>query len=100
LEKQLEKRSGWSKYAAVDAIRSANPISPARRSIMAEPIERITPQQAHERMARPTGALRVCGYDDKQKFQQNRLDGALSLDEFRAQLGAIPRDREIVFYCA
>jgi hypothetical protein len=67
---------------------------------MAEPIERIAPQQAREHMARPDGALLVCAYDSKQKFQQNQLDGALSLDEFRAQLGSIPRDREIIFYCA
>ena len=67
---------------------------------MAEPIERITPEQTRDRMAHPTGAILVCAYDNKQKFHQNQLEGAMPLDEFRARLGSIPRDQEIIFYCA
>jgi hypothetical protein len=60
--------------------------------------KRIDPRQAHEDME--SGALLVCAYDDPDKFEQYRLDGALSLAEFRSQLNVIPKNEEIIFYCA
>ena len=44
--------------------------------------------------------LLVCAYDDEEKFRQNRLQGAVSLADFRARQDSIPKDREIIFYCA
>jgi rhodanese-related sulfurtransferase len=46
------------------------------------------------------GAMLVCGYDSEEKFRDNHLEGALSLDEFESQVDSLPREREIVFYCA
>ncbi len=43
-------------------------------------------------------ALLVCAYDSNAKFEQNRLEGALSLAQFRAIEDTVPKDREIVFY--
>jgi rhodanese-related sulfurtransferase len=65
---------------------------------MAATAERISPQQAKQDMA--SGTLLVCGYDSKEKFGQNHLEGAMSLDEFRSREGSLPKDREIIFYCA
>jgi rhodanese-related sulfurtransferase len=60
--------------------------------------KRIDPRQAHHDLA--SGALLVCAYDDEEKFQQNRLEGAVSLAEFQAQEDTVPKDQEIIFYCA
>src|SRR5438552_2619823 len=55
-------------------------------------MERISPQQAKDYLK--AGALLVCAYDSEAKFRQNRLEGAIPLDEFRACEGSTPRDRE------
>jgi hypothetical protein len=60
--------------------------------------ERIGPEQAKRDME--NGALLVCAYDSDEKFQNNRLTGALSLAELQARESALPRDQEIIFYCA
>lgn len=60
--------------------------------------ERISPQEAKRHLE--AGALLVCAYDSQAKFQQNHLEGAISLDEFRTREESAPRDREIIFYCA
>lgn len=67
---------------------------------MAESIERITPEDARDRMTRSPGTPLVCAYDDAQKFQRNHLQGAMSLNEFRNRLASFPANQEIIFYCA
>ena len=67
---------------------------------MATPVERITPQQAHDHMRAAPPALLVCAYDSEEKFQQNHLEGAIELDHLASQADAIPKDQEIIFYCA
>jgi rhodanese-related sulfurtransferase len=42
----------------------------------------------------------VCAYDDEAEFHANYLDGAISLLEFESMVDTLPRDREIIFYCA
>ena len=65
---------------------------------MATTMERISPQQANEELR--SGAVLVCAYDSEEKFRQNHLEGAISLDEFRDREASTPRDREVIFYCA
>jgi rhodanese-related sulfurtransferase len=60
--------------------------------------KRIDPQEARKRMQQ--GAMLVCAYDDDAKFDQNHLEGAVPLSQFKAQADRIPKDREIIFYCA
>jgi hypothetical protein len=60
--------------------------------------ERIDVRRARDHLS--AGALLVCAYDDEAKWRQNRLDGAISLADFRAQEQSVPKDRELVFYCA
>jgi rhodanese-related sulfurtransferase len=62
-------------------------------------VERISPQPAR-RHVESGDALLVCAYDNEEKYQQNHLDGAISLDEFKLRANAIPKDQEIIFYCA
>jgi rhodanese-related sulfurtransferase len=61
--------------------------------------KRITPQQAQPRIE-SGDAIFVCAYDGDEKFPQNHLQGAISLDDFQSRAGSIPKEREIIFYCA
>ncbi|MCI0626660.1 MAG: rhodanese-like domain-containing protein [Acidobacteria bacterium] len=67
---------------------------------MARPAERINPKEAYEHLESGSGSMLVCAYDDEEKFEQNHLKGAISLREFEAQADSLPKDREIIFYCA
>ena len=58
---------------------------------------RISPRAAHRELAWDQ-ALLVCAYDSAEKFEQNHLQGAISLDEFQTQLPTLPKDHDIVFY--
>jgi hypothetical protein len=61
---------------------------------------KIGPQQAHEHLEANPDTMLVCAYDSDAKFRQNRLEGAISLKEFQSQAGSIPKNREVIFYCA
>ncbi len=62
-------------------------------------VKRVSPEQARAGVV--TGAaLLVCAYNDEAKFRKYRLEGAISLDEFKEKVPALDRDKEIVFYCA
>ena len=63
------------------------------------PAVRITPQEAYEKV-KAGQALLVCGYEEDEKFRALRLEGAVPYSEFQKMLPAIPKDREIIFYCA
>ena len=65
---------------------------------MAE-VARITPQEAHARVSAGR-ALLVCAYEDPARFVELRLEGAISIHEFRARRDSLPRDQEIIFYCS
>ena len=62
-------------------------------------VARITPQEAHPRVVAGQ-ALLVCAYEDPARFARIRLEGAISIQEFRARRASLPRDQEIIFYCA
>lgn len=61
--------------------------------------ERIGPQEAYDKVS-AGGALFVCAYDSEEKFATSRLQGAISISEFRAMLPSLAKGREIIFYCA
>ncbi len=65
---------------------------------MNEPL-RITPKEIYPKV-RSGESLLVCAYDSDDKFRRVHLEGALSLREFQALLPTLPKDREVVFYCA
>jgi hypothetical protein len=45
-------------------------------------------------------ALLVCAYDDAARAQKFRLPGTLSLEQFEARAAKLPKDYQVVFYCA
>ena len=65
---------------------------------MSEP-ERVGPKEIAEKLE-AGAALLVCAYDDEEKFKRFHLEGAISLNEFRSRLGALPKNQEVIFYCA
>jgi hypothetical protein len=67
---------------------------------MADTALRIDPKHARQQIRNGSGALLVCAYDSAEKCREFHLDGAMNFDEFRARTGSLPRDREIIFYCA
>jgi rhodanese-related sulfurtransferase len=60
--------------------------------------QRIDPEQARNDMG--AGALLVCAYDDPEKFDQNHLEGAIPLADLERQASSLPKNRELIFYCA
>jgi hypothetical protein len=61
--------------------------------------ERVAPAYARKRV-QSGEAMLVCAYEDEEKFANLRLEGAVSFNEFKARASLIPKDREIIFYCA
>ncbi|GIK11714.1 MAG: ArsR family transcriptional regulator [Candidatus Brocadia sp. AMX2] len=64
---------------------------------MAEPV-RITPKEVYQKLKSGTTLL-VCAYDDETTFRQMKLQGAISLHEFKSRLPSLSKDQEIIFYC-
>ncbi len=65
---------------------------------MTEPI-RIPPEEVRKRVLAKQ-ALFVCAYDDEAKYKTMRLEGSLSFNAFKTMAETLPKDREIIFYCA
>lgn len=65
---------------------------------MTDPI-RISPQTARERITSGQ-ALLVCAYDNEKKFNANQLEGAISFADFMTRLSTLPKDQNVIFYCA
>ena len=63
-----------------------------------EPI-RVSPVDIYQNV-KSGKTLLVCGYDDDQKFKMIKLDGALSLADFRSRLSTLSKNQDVVFYCA
>lgn len=62
-------------------------------------VERITADDARRKVQGGQAVL-VCAYDDEAKCGSMRLEGAMTLGEFKRQMESVPKDREIVLYCA
>jgi len=66
---------------------------------MADIVQRINAQEAHQHLERGNAIL-VCAYEDEAKCTQNHLAGAIHMDQFRARINLLPKDQEMIFYCA
>jgi rhodanese-related sulfurtransferase len=60
---------------------------------------RIGPEEAHQKVERGE-ALLVCAYDDEEKCSNLHLEGAIHMQELEEKLQEIPKDKELIFYCA
>lgn len=65
---------------------------------MAEPI-RITAEETRQKVT-DGKALLVCAYEDDERCRQMHLQGAMLFTEFTLKLPELPKDQEIIFYCA
>ncbi len=65
---------------------------------MPEP-NRIGPEETREKLENGTAVL-VCAYDSDEKFRTVHLEGAVSLIDFESKLSSLPKNQEIIFYCA
>lgn len=65
---------------------------------MAE-IVRVLPVEVREKL-KSGKALFVCAYPDEERFKSLHLEGAISFREFESRLPSLPKDQEIIFYCA
>jgi len=61
--------------------------------------KRIDPDTARAHLAR-SNTLLVCAYEDRSRCRSLHIEGAIDLAELQAQQAELPRDREIIFYCA
>jgi hypothetical protein len=62
-------------------------------------IERISVEDAHRKTA-ANQALLVCAYEDDAKCKLLNLDGSIPLTSFQRQAASLPKNQEIIFYCA
>ena len=60
---------------------------------------RVTPQEIYPRV-KSGEALLVCAYANEARCRNMQLEGSLTLQEFQARLPDLPKNREIVFFCA
>ena len=65
---------------------------------MAE-VPRISVEEARQKV-QSGQAMLVCAYDDESKCGRIRLEGAITMSELRQMLPSLPKDREILLYCA
>ena len=62
-------------------------------------VKRVTPEETFQKIK--TGkALLVCAYKDIKKFKSMKLKGAISWDDFISKVDSLPKNQEIIFYCA
>lgn len=62
-------------------------------------IARIAPGEIYPRVASGDSLL-VCAYDSEETCRSMRLAGSIFLEEFRQRRSQLPKDQEIIFYCA
>ena len=62
-------------------------------------IMRVAPKEIYPRV-KSGASLLVCAYDSEENFRSMILEGAISLNEFKARVSQLPKDQEIIFYCA
>ena len=66
---------------------------------MTATVERIEPTTARADTAAGR-ALLVCSYEDDAKCRKARLEGSIPLARFASMTSTLPKDKEIIFYCA
>jgi hypothetical protein len=59
----------------------------------------VSPEEVRRKITSGLAKL-VCAYEDELKCKKVHLEGAISLKEFRRQLGSLTKNQEIIFYCA
>jgi len=42
----------------------------------------------------------VCAYEQDEKCNQVALEGSIPLSQFQQRAGSLPKDQEVIFFCA
>jgi predicted nuclease of restriction endonuclease-like RecB superfamily len=79
-------------------VRTLKKIFNRRSFSMSEPA-RVSPEETRQKVVSGS-ALLVCAYDNEEKFRKLQLEGATSLSSFRELLSTVPKNKEVIFYCA
>lgn len=62
-------------------------------------VPRIDVATAHQKAA-DGEALLICAYEDEKRCQPIRLENSIVMRELMEQLPWLPREQELIFYCA
>jgi hypothetical protein len=62
-------------------------------------VRRISAEEAR-RAVTSGNALLVCAYEQDEKCSQIALEGAIPLSQFERQAASLPKEREVIFFCA
>ena len=62
--------------------------------------DRMEPQAAYQALKSNPNAFLVCAYEDEEKCRKNYLEGATTLRELQGREDSLPKDSELIFYCA
>jgi hypothetical protein len=60
----------------------------------------LDPKAAWDRLHADADALLVCAYDDPAACQKHALPGATDWQTFEHRLATLPKEREVILYCA
>jgi hypothetical protein len=75
-----------------------NPSNMEEGASMAD-VSRISVEEARRKVAAGE-ALLVCAYDDEEKCKKINLQGSITMAQFTSRVGALPKNQEVIFYCA
>lgn len=62
-------------------------------------VSRISVQDARHAVT-SRNALLVCAYEQEEKCNQVALEGSISLTQFQQRLPSLPKEQELIFFCA
>jgi hypothetical protein len=62
-------------------------------------VSRIGVEEARRKVTAGS-ALLVCAYDDEEKCKKVSLDGSINMTQLASRAATLPKDQEIIFYCA
>jgi len=62
-------------------------------------ISRISVEEARQEVTSGRAML-VCAYEQEEKCNQVALEGSISLTQFQQRLPSLPREQEVIFFCA
>jgi len=70
---------------------------PDREPTNADEVVRVPVNEARSRV-QAGQAILVCAYPGAERFEQARLEGAISLETFQQRLPSLEANHEIIFY--
>jgi hypothetical protein len=62
-------------------------------------IDRISVEDARKKV-QANQALLVCAYEDDAKCRKLNLEGSIPLTSFQTKAASLPKNQEIIFFCA